>query len=792
MYSRFKIFLKKYKYITAVILVLCILYYFSLPRKLFKDPTCTVIEDRSGNLLGAKIADDNQWRFPYNENVPYKFEKAILQFEDKYFFYHPGVNPVSLTKALIRDIKAGRIINGGSTVTMQVIRISRKGKPRNVLEKIKEIILATRLELRCSKKEILALYASNAPFGSNVVGLDAAAWRYFGRPPDKLSWAETATLAVLPNSPSLIYPGKNQKKLLLKRNRLLDKLYRKGIIDAATCRLSKYEELPGTPLRLPQEAPHLLTRVFKKYKGERITTTLDGTLQRLVSEIIENHHKILKYNDINNAAAIIIEVETGNVMAYVGNTQNPGNPEYGSDVDVITAPRSTGSILKPILYAAMLDDGKILPNTLIPDIPIQISGYSPQNYNLTYDGVVPARRSLSRSLNVPVVKMLQDYSVDRFYYLLQKLGMSTITYPCEHYGLSIILGGAEGCLWDITGIYAGFSRILNHFTRYSGTYFQNDMRKPDFIYKKDGTGNSWNEKLEKGILGAASIWLAYEAMVEVNRPDMEANWMSYSSSGKIAWKTGTSYGNRDAWAIGTTPRYVVGVWVGNADGEGRPTLTGIGAAAPVLFDIFGILPKSEWFRQPYDDMSRIAVCRQSGYRAGNICELVDTMWVQKAGLKTSACPYHYIVHLDKSGKYRVTSDCENVSNMLHVPWFILPPVQEWYYKSKDPGYKTLPPYRDDCISTENYKSMDLIYPKQATQIYIPLELDGNRGEVVFEAAHRNPDATIYWHIDEKFIGTTKSIHQMGTKIEKGKHLLTLVDENGETLYKTFEIVEKNK
>jgi len=787
-------YLKKHRLKIIIILGLFIWYWLSLPETLFKDPTCSVIEDRDGNLLGAKIADDGQYRFPYNNNVPEKFEKAIVQFEDRHFYYHPGVNPVSLIKAFIRNIKAKKIISGGSTLTMQAIRLSRKGKPRNVFEKLKEIILATRLEVRYSKKNILSLYVSNAPFGGNVVGIDAASWRYYGRAPDELSWAETATLAVLPNAPSLIYPGKNQNKLLVKRNRLLNKLYNKGIIDSITCELSKLEPLPGKPLPLPQNAPHLLTKSYKENKGERIKTTLDGSLQDRINKIIENHHKILKHNEIHNVAAIVVDVETGNVLAYIGNTKNPDNPEYGSEVDVITAPRSTGSILKPILFGALLDDGQILPNTLVPDIPTQISGYSPKNYNLSYDGAVPAKRALSRSLNIPAVKMLQKYGIDRFHYLLRKLGMTTIIFPADHYGLSIILGGAEGTLWDLVGIYASFSRTLNHYVNNNGIYFKNDLRKPDYIYKEeeehDDSQNESNE--ERGILGASSIWLTYEAMVEVNRPDAESSWKDYSSSHKIAWKTGTSFGYRDGWAIGTTPKYVVGVWVGNADGEGRPGLTGIATAAPILFDIFDVLPVSEWFQQPYDEMRKVVICRKSGHRASNICEPIDSIWVQEKGLKTSPCPYHQLIHLDNNKKYRVTSNCEDVSNMIHQSWFVLPPVQEWYYKSKNPNYKLLPPYREDCKGAESQKAMDLIYPKETTKIYVPVELDGKEGLVIFEVAHRNANATIYWHLDDKFLGSTKHIHQMGLSPTKGKHILTLVDENGETLTKTFEVMGKKE
>ncbi|HTL81161.1 MAG TPA: transglycosylase domain-containing protein, partial [Bacteroidia bacterium] len=407
--------------------VLLIAYYFCLPGKLFTDPTSTVLLDKDGKLLGAKIASDGQWRFPERKKAPYKFSQCLIQYEDRQFAIHHGVNPAALFRAVKQDISGGKVISGGSTITMQTIRLSRKNPPRNIWQKIIEIILATRIEFSYSKQEILALYASHAPFGSNVVGIDAAAWRYFGRSADNLSWAESATLAVLPNSPSLIYPGKNSQRLKDKRDRLLDRLVEAKVIDQQTCDLSKQEGLPGAPLPLPRLAPHLLDRAAKDgMKGQVVTTTLESDLQTRVNEIVMRHHLHLKGNQVNNAAAIVLDVPTGNVLAYVGNVTDESDSsgavskDNGNDVDCITAPRSTGSILKPFLYAGMLTDGVILPNTLVPDIPTDLSGYNPQNFNRSYDGAVPARRALARSLNVPAVRMLQQYRVERFHDLLKK------------------------------------------------------------------------------------------------------------------------------------------------------------------------------------------------------------------------------------------------------------------------------------------------------------------------------------------------------------------------------------
>ena len=460
-------YIKRNKIKSVIIAVFLLVYYFCLPKQLFKDPTATVITSFNNELLGAQIAKDGQWRFPENDSIPEKFKTCIIQFEDEYFYKHPGFNPISIFKALRENIKSSKVKRGGSTITQQVIRLSRKGQKRTYFEKFKEIILATRLECRESKNQILSYYTSHAPFGGNVVGLDAASWRYFNRNANNLSWAETATLAVLPNAPSLIYPGKNQKRLLKKRNRLLKKLLEKKILDTLTYNLSLVEGLPQKPYPLPQTAPHLLQKIAQSHSGKNIRTTINSKLQKQVNAIVKNHYNKLSQNEIYNAAVLVLNVNTRQILTYVGNT--PTNKAHQKDVDIINKPRSTGSILKPFLYTAMLDAGDILPNTLVADVPTQFGRYNPENYNKTYDGAVAASRALSRSLNVPSVRMLQDFGLDRFHHYLKTLQLKDLKYNANHYGLSLILGGAESNLWDLCKSYAALSSTLNHFSENSST-----------------------------------------------------------------------------------------------------------------------------------------------------------------------------------------------------------------------------------------------------------------------------------------------------------------------------------
>jgi penicillin-binding protein 1C len=776
----------------AVLLGLLIWFWLSLPKKLFNAPTSYVIEDADGNLLNATIAADGQWRFPYNKNVPQKFIDCITTFEDKRFFKHPGVDPVSIGRAVVKNIKNKEVVQGGSTITMQVIRLWKKDDKRSIWNKLKESILAVRVEMSYSKKEILALYASNAPFGSNVVGLDAAAWRYFGRSADKLSWGEMATLAVLPNAPALVHPGKNREVLLKKRNDLLDKLLAAEKIDKSSCDLAKLEPLPGAPIALPQFAPHLLQR-FKKENNTgstKIKTTLYGELQKNVSRIVQQHQSILKGNGINNACALVLDVETGNTLAYVGNIYEPLNKEMESDVDVIAAPRSPGSALKPILYASMLSDGLILPNSIIADIPTQIGNYAPQNFDLGYDGAVPASRALARSLNVPAVKLLQQYKYQRFYETLQQCGITTLNRNADTYGLSLILGGCEVTPWDLAGVYASMARMLNHQTKNHGQFVSTDFRKANYVANK----TTANEQLPTNNfpLDATSIYFTFQAMQEVMRPGEEGLWQQFTSSQKIAWKTGTSFGFRDGWAIGVTTKNVVAVWVGNTDGEGRPGLVGVQTAAPILFDIFRLLPNTNWFEKPKYNYAFIPVCRQSGYRANIDCPDVDTLFMPPNALKAPLCSYHKIIHLDATGNYRVTADCESPSTMQHKSWFILSPAMEYYYKQKNADYKILPPYKPGCEATESGKAIELIYPQPDAKIYVPLEINGQKGNTIFTAAHRRSSAKIFWSLDDNFIGTTQNFHQMALNPSPGKHIITLVDENGVSISRQFEILEKEK
>lgn len=751
--------------------ILCILaflvtgYIFCLPRHLFHVPYSTVVTDRNEELLGARIASDGQWRFPPRNTTPEKIKECLITFEDKHFYHHWGVNPFAIGRAFYQNVKNKRIVSGGSTLTMQTIRLARN-ESRTFREKLIEMIWATRLEFRASKEEILSMYISHAPFGGNVVGLDAAAWRYFGHSADDLSWAESAMLAVLPNAPAMIHLSKGRKTLLNKRNRLLKQLLEKKTIDSSTYELAISEPLPDEPHPLPQIAPYLVSRFYQERNGEYSRSTINKGIQTQVEDLAERWSNEFGRSDIRNLAILVIEIPSNQVVAYCGNVHFD-RKQGGNQVDVIQAPRSTGSILKPFLYYAMLQEGSLLPDMLLPDVPVNINGFTPQNFSMQFEGAVPAPEALARSLNIPAVTMLQRYGVPKFHSFLQQIGLKTINRSSSHYGLSLILGGAEATLWDVTNAYAMMGRSL----------LQLPQRSCSLLLPTSRITES-TDPFQPG-----AVWQTFDALKEVNRPE-EIDWKSIPSMQTIAWKTGTSYGFRDAWAVGVTPRYAVGVWVGNATGEGKPGLVGAQTAGPVLFDIFNLLPASSWFTRPAGIFVEAEVCRKSGHLKGRFCDETDTLLVLPAGLRTEACPYHHLVTLSADESQRIYENCANTEPTLQKSWFTLPPVWEWYYKQHHPEYKPLPPFKAGC-GEDTFQPMQFIYPPMNARIKLPKQLDGSKGFLTVELAHSNPNATIFWHLDETYQAQTQDFHKISLQPAAGKHSLTAVDGEGNTISTTF-------
>lgn len=761
---------KRHKKLVWTLAIVAVLFvaFLCIPVPHFAKPYSTVLTARDGELLGAKIAADGQWRFPATDCYTDKYVACLLEYEDQQFFRHGGFNPVSFVEAFVQNIKAGEVVRGGSTITMQVVRLSRGDKPRTYWEKLVEVVLAMRLELRYSKREILNLYAANAPFGGNVVGIDAAAWRYFHTTPDRLSWGEAATLAVLPNSPALIHPGRSRDVLEKKRNELLERMPDSKAflprrmnfpsLSVEDCELAQMEDIPSKPFDMPMLAYHYLSDIEKTHKGQHIHSDIDYGLQCSVMEIMRRHYESNSLNQIENAAVYVVDYLDQKVVAYVGNNMNANDAAM---VDMVKAQRSTGSILKPFLFAAMLDDGSLLPDMVLPDVPMSLSGFTPKNYSGEYWGAVTAREALQNSLNAPFVHLLRIYGQQRFHALLKDLPLSGIVFDAEHYGLSLIVGGGEASLFDITNAYAKMGRKL-----------ANEVNE-DF---------STEEPVDSPF-SAEAIAETFDVMTGLTRPGSQTGWGGFASSKRVAWKTGTSFGFRDAWAVGLTDRYAIGVWVGNSDGEGRPGLSGVGSAAPILFDVVGKLKGSYTYPAHTSSCVEVEVCAQSGYPKSDCCPETKWMKVPNVENMTGVCPYHKKVFLDSTRQFRVSPDCYPVDQKCYEVFYVLPPVMEWFYKKHSSLYHVLPAFYPGCGSSHPDEVMAFVYPKSDANVTIPIGIKGDRQQVIFEIAHRNPQKTIFWSLNDNFIGETRLNHQMPIDVEKGTYELRCVDEDGVELYR---------
>jgi penicillin-binding protein 1C len=760
----------------VLFLVFFIWYVGCIPDQLFSHPTSTVILDKKGELLGAQIAADGQWRFPPSDSVPEKLKTCLIAFEDRNFYNHFGVSMKGIARAIKQNVSNKKRVSGGSTITMQTIRMSRHNPRRTYFEKCIEICMATRLEFSYSKQEILAMYLSNAPFGNNVVGAEAAAWRYFGRAANELSWAESATLAVLPNAPSLMYPGKNETELKNKRDRLLNYLYKSGEINGETYELSLAEPLPSKPKPLPGIASHLMQYVIKKGKKGQLThTTIDYNLQEKMTSLMQMYQELWKDNQIHNAAILISSVKTGEVICYIGNTHSD-DEENSSAVDCIQAKRSSGSILKPLLYEKALERGLITPHALIYDVPVQFGNFTPKNFSGTYEGALPVNVALARSLNVPMVQLLEEYGVTKFHSDLRTLGITSINKPSRHYGLSLILGGAEVTLYEMNQLYL-------HFAQSAAT----GMISPLHVEKQ--ADSEMQTALSN--MNRAAVYETLEALIEVRRPDEDNQWKLFASSQKIAWKTGTSFGFRDAWSIGISPDYVVSVWVGNADGEGRPGLTGVKAAAPLMFDIFRQLNKSErWFPKPTHLFEPQEICVESGRIAGKYCPNKKWEMLPKCVSDSKRCSFHQEVNLSADGKFRVNASCEDIYKMKKSVFFVFPPLVEKYYKITHPNHQILPPFKSGC--NPETTSMHILYPLPNSNILIPKQMNEDRGEIIAELVHQHANKRILWHLDQQFLGETTGIHQLKFTAGKGKHIVKAIDEDGVACSVVFYVDKERK
>lgn len=726
-------------------------------------------------LLAYTLTGDGQWRFKLLEKeLPSKLVTSLLELEDQRFYFHPGLDPLALTRAAWQNLRSGHIVSGGSTITMQVARLLLKNHQRSYLNKIIETGLALRLEANHSKEEILRIYFQLAPYGGNIVGLETASWFYFHRPPKRLSWAEAALLAALPQKPSSLRLDKNRKHLLEVRNRLLKKLLRNGHLDEQDLSLALREPLPEKVRRPHQESPLLLQSLLTSSDHKSFRTSLNFEIQKSTGAILDSHMKNLPYSHINNAALVVFDTHSGKPLAFHGNNtkfeSSSSTPTNGYFVNTALGSRSSGSTLKPFLYASMIDEGLLHSHMLLLDIPTWINGFHPRNFSKKYLGAIMANKALARSLNIPAVRMLQEFGAERFHSDLLKLKLTTFTRAPSQYGMSLILGGGETNLFELTRAYNLLAQTAHGREKVILSSLTGDVTEIESPFS----------------VGAS--FLTLEALLDVRRPESGINWKQFSSSQRISWKTGTSHGFRDAWSIGTNGKYTVGVWMGNASGEGRPEIIGTKLAAPLMFSVFNLLKNSSWFDFPEIKLKQIRVCKNSGMLPTNDC-IQHMVWIPEDSFFSVTDKYNTQVTIDKTTNLQAHQRCRTSNRLETKTIFTLPEKVRFFLKNSSIRSEPLPLIEKDCVIDQELKDrLAMIYPRHKSQLILGREIDGLTQPVVFQASHSDPKMILHWHLNQKYLGKTKGDHLMELSPQPGEYKLTLVDQSGLSHITEFEVI----
>ena len=711
----------------------------------------TSILDTNGKLMDVFLNEDEQWQLKVEGDVPDNLSEAVLTCEDKNFYTHHGVDILAIGRAFKNNL-LGRKRSGASTITMQVAKLAIP-KKRTYFNKFVEIIHSLKIETALDKEAILKLYLNNAPYGGNIVGYGTAARMYFQKDPNNLSWAECALLAVLPNSPGAMNVEKNRERLINKRNNLLDKLYAKGRLTEQQLELSKREPLPNERYSFERVAPHLARRLYNRSTDKVIRTTIDYNLQKRMQEIVRSYVDFTHSEGITNAAMLVVENRTRNVKAYIG-SQEFMDMENEGQVDGVIARRSPGSILKPFLYALSIDEGLIAPESLVQDVPMFFANFNPQNANKKYTGMIEARQALISSLNIPFVHLLDQYGEDKFYYFLKDMLEFDENAP-ERYGLSLILGTREFTVEEIATLYSGLANYGN-FTKLH--YTLND-----------------DKSRTKTMFSKGASYLTLDTLKELVRPGINN---LYRWKEPISWKTGTSFGKRDAWACGMTPDYTVIVWVGNFSGKSNDNLSGVISGGRLLFNVFQELDNSnKHFEEPYYELENIEVDSITGYRIDLDGVETKTIKYPRNAKPLKMSPFYKKIYVDEND-VEVDSRDPNFANshekvILNYP---LEVVNYFIRENRD--------ISEIYHTTSKEKSLKILYPTPNLKILLPKDLDKEQKLVVKIANLKNQD--IYWYLDKEFIGMDKTFEKE-ISLGVGNHTLTIMAEDGEIAKTNFSI-----
>jgi len=730
--------------------ILCII--FPLPDKI-EYSTCVL--DDQGQVIHAFLTGDQQWRMRLRDSdLNPQLKNMILFKEDKYFFYHPGINPVAIVKSLMGNILHGKIRSGASTITMQVARALEPGK-RTYLKKLIEIFRAEQLELKYSKKEILELYLNLVPYGGNIQGVKAAAFFYFKKNPDHLSLAEITALSIIPNRPSSWVIGKTNDQIIRARNAWLRKFEKQKLFTA-----KEIEDALLEPLNAKRhDAPALLPQLSMKLRKsgvEEIRTYIDMNKQSKLEKLVADYIQASRLKNIQNAAVLIIDNQAHRVVSYLGSADFHDKLD-GGEVNGAAAIRQPGSTLKPLLYSLAMDEGLLTPKQIINDVEVNYQGYAPENFDKKFNGYVSMEFALEHSLNIPAVRSLNLLGKDRLIRALAGCGFESIKKDQGKLGLSMILGGCGASLEQLTGLFSVFA---SEGVFYQPSYQQNHIR-----------GNV------QRIASPASVFMINEILSKVNRPDFPLNWQTTAHLPKIAWKTGTSYGRRDAWSIGYNKHYTVGVWCGNFSAKGVPELSGANTATPLLFKIFNTIDYDageQWFSKPASLDERM-VCAETGLLPGKYCNNLITGYFIPGVSSARICTHIQEVIVSADEKITYCRTCMPPNGYKRKLMRIVPPEMQRYYEENHIVYQKLAPHNPDCEKIFREEGPMITSPKSGTEYLIskkdpvPLQLK----------CHSNNDVSrIYWYINNRYYKSSAAGSKQFFIPDEGPVKISCTDDKG--------------
>ncbi|HUU44170.1 MAG TPA: penicillin-binding protein 1C, partial [Acidobacteriota bacterium] len=722
----------------VVLTVLCLdRYVFPLPHDALRRPHAQFVYSREGRLLNCFTSSDQYWRKPVPlDQVSPLLVRCVLACEDRWFRYHPGVNPFALVSAAVDNIRARRVVRGGSTITMQIARMIEP-KERTFKNKIIEILRAFQLELHYSKDELLEFYFNLVPYGGNLEGVGAATLFYFDKSPGALSLSECAILAAIPASPSRLRPDRDAARCRRRRDHVLGYLHDRGVVSSGQYDAARREEMPKRRLSPPTAAPHFCQSVASSFPDTvELASTVDFELQAVCERLAQRHHARLAARDIHNLAIVVLHNPTGEVLALVG-SPDFGDSRHHGQINGVLAARSPGSTLKPFVYALAFDKGMLSPATRLADIPVNYHGYEPRNYDDLYHGVVSVRQALVQSFNVPAVNVAAAVGLPDYYALLEAGGLSTLHRKPHEYGLPLVLGACEVNLLELANLYATLAR---------GGIGRDVVQ----LCTRDATA-------ERRLLSPETCFLISDILSDLERPDLPTSWEFTSDMPRIAWKTGTSYGRKDAWTIGYNPTYTVGVWAGNFSGEGSVDIVGAEIAAPIMLDIFGEITggtEAEWFAMP-DRVEARRVCAVSGKYPGAFCD--ETVYeLMSPGISPAVqCDVHHLILVDRDDGHslcRFCCDGRNYDEVTVAEWPVT--IAAWLAASgqTDP----IPPHNPDCHGHPVAAAPVIVSPESGAVYALPAGLPSTYQRILLEASLPPGAAQAHWFIDRRLYASCEA------------------------------------